>query len=230
MNRKAISRTATIVIVVVIVIILAGSGAFALLRGTGTASTASTATSLTSTTTGSPTSSVSVSTTSSSSTSSSGSGTGTNTGNYTFASSLQPTGSDSDPVAAAGNLNRQIIQNVLDGLLWYPNATLGQPAPLLADSWNISSNGLAYTFHLRNGANFSNGDPVRPIDVWYSFARFFAYSNTNGYIGLLEPQLTGYTPGHYVPLANISSAITIDNSSNTVTFHLLTPNAAFLSN
>jgi peptide/nickel transport system substrate-binding protein len=204
MNRKAISRTATIVIVVVIVIILVGSAAAAviLMRGPSTSSTTSTYST----------------------------GTGANTGNYTFASSLQPTGSDADPVTASGNINRQIIQNVLDGLVWYPNATLGQPAPLLADSWTISSNGLTYSFHLRNGVNFSDGNPVRPIDVWYSFARFFAYSNTNGYVGLLEPELTGYTPGHYVPLANISSAITIVNSSNTVTFHLLTPDAAFLSN
>jgi peptide/nickel transport system substrate-binding protein len=148
---------------------------------------------------------------------------------YTFATDIQPDG-DVDPVDCSGNICREVLLNTLDTLVWYPNATLGVPQPLLADNYTISSNGLNYTFHIRSGVKFHDGNPVKPIDVQYSIGRFLAVSNPNGYVSLLEPYLTGAQPGKYVSWQQISQAIAIDNSSNTVTFNLKTPDAAFLSN
>jgi peptide/nickel transport system substrate-binding protein len=47
----------------------------------------------------------------------------------------------------------------------------GTPAPDLAKSWKVSSNGLTWTFSLR-AARFSNGDPVTAADVVFSLKNF----------------------------------------------------------
>ena len=46
-----------------------------------------------------------------------------------------------------------------------------QPAPDLAESWEISPDGLVYTFHLRRGAKFHNGREVVADDVRFSYER-----------------------------------------------------------
>ncbi len=44
-------------------------------------------------------------------------------------------------------------------------------APSLADSWEISADGLVYTFHLHEGVTFSNGSPLTSSDVEYTILR-----------------------------------------------------------
>ena len=44
-------------------------------------------------------------------------------------------------------------------------------APELAESWDISDDGLVYTFNLRQGVTFHNGRPMVAEDVVYSFER-----------------------------------------------------------
>ncbi|MDN3015862.1 ABC transporter substrate-binding protein [Paenibacillus sp. BSR1-1] len=44
----------------------------------------------------------------------------------------------------------------------------GKPVGILADKWNISSDQLTYTFHLRNGVTFSDGSPVTADDVAFT--------------------------------------------------------------
>src|SRR5256884_4420947 len=49
----------------------------------------------------------------------------------------------------------------------------GNPlAPSLAESWTLSTDGLAYEFVLRKGTRFHNGEPVTAEDVKYSFERY----------------------------------------------------------
>jgi peptide/nickel transport system substrate-binding protein len=50
-----------------------------------------------------------------------------------------------------------------------PGGGLG---PSLAESWSESPDGLAYTFTLRPGLRFHNGDPCTAEDVQFSFARY----------------------------------------------------------
>lgn len=44
--------------------------------------------------------------------------------------------------------------------------------PALAERWDVSKDGKTYTFHLRPGAKFSNGQPVKAEDVKFSLDRF----------------------------------------------------------
>src|ERR1700736_5272686 len=51
----------------------------------------------------------------------------------------------------------------------YPGQKMG---PSLAQSWEESEDGLTYTFKLRPGLKFHNGDPVTTEDVKFSFERY----------------------------------------------------------
>ncbi len=45
------------------------------------------------------------------------------------------------------------------------------PVPDIAESWEISEDGLTYTFNIRKGVKFSNGDPLDAEDVVFSLKR-----------------------------------------------------------
>lgn len=51
-------------------------------------------------------------------------------------------------------------------------------APSLAESWEISDDGLKYTFHLHDGIKFSNGEELTSEDVEYSFTRLLTYKDS----------------------------------------------------
>ncbi|TDL33111.1 peptide ABC transporter substrate-binding protein [Jeotgalibacillus sp. S-D1] len=60
-----------------------------------------------------------------------------------------------------------ILNNLMEGL-----TRLGedhQPKEAIAESWDISEDGLTYTFHIREDANWSNGDPVTAEDFVYGW-------------------------------------------------------------
>src|SRR6266700_3865668 len=86
-----------------------------------------------------------------------------------------------DPEANSVNESIWLDQNLYSRLL-QPNSTGTGLLPDLATSWNISSNGLTYTFHLRPDAQFSDGSPVTAKDVVYSIDRS---RNTSGGWGFL---------------------------------------------
>lgn len=86
-----------------------------------------------------------------------------------------------DPEANSVNESIWLDQNLYSRLL-QPNATGTGLLPDLAESWNISSNGLMYTFHLRPDAKFSNGTPVTASDVVYSIKRSRAFSGGWGFL------------------------------------------------
>lgn len=53
--------------------------------------------------------------------------------------------------------------------LCFDSAIDGSQRPDLADSWEISDDGLVYTFHLNQDARFHDGEPVTAEDVVFSF-------------------------------------------------------------
>ena len=65
---------------------------------------------------------------------------------------------------------RTMQQAMYDALLKYVD-TPPRVVPWLAESWDVSDDGLTYTFHLVENAKFHNGDPVDAEAVRWSFAR-----------------------------------------------------------
>jgi peptide/nickel transport system substrate-binding protein len=55
--------------------------------------------------------------------------------------------------------------------LVYPEAD-GTISPALAESWEVSEDGTTYTFHLREGVTFHNGDPLTADAVVFSWETY----------------------------------------------------------
>jgi peptide/nickel transport system substrate-binding protein len=75
-----------------------------------------------------------------------------------------------DPVTQDGNVNIWMFDLVMEGLLHTTNDGSGIE-PLLAESYKVSDDLLTYTFKLKNGLTFSNGDPVLAEDVVWTYER-----------------------------------------------------------
>jgi peptide/nickel transport system substrate-binding protein len=98
-----------------------------------------------------------------------------------------------DPEANSVNESIWLDQNLYSRLL-QPNATGTGLLPDLASSWTIAKNGLAYTFHLRSDAKFSNGTPVTASDVVYSIKRSRAFSGGWGFLLTAVKTITAPDP------------------------------------
>ena len=77
-----------------------------------------------------------------------------------------------DPHLATAFSTFAVIGQIYDGLVEL-DADL-QLEPALAESWEVSDDGLTYTFKLRPDIQFHNGRPVTSQDIIYSFDRIMA--------------------------------------------------------
>ena len=78
------------------------------------------------------------------------------------------------PAAAIGEI---VHYNILEGLTKI-NVD-GTVTPLLADSWEASPDGKSYTFKLKKGVKFQDGEPFDSGAVKFSFERAKAEGSTN---------------------------------------------------
>lgn len=75
-----------------------------------------------------------------------------------------------NPGVNRDNTTDGVVLNIVEGLVGYhENGTVG---PLLARSYTTSADGLTYTFKLRTGVKFHNGDPMTSADVLWSWKRY----------------------------------------------------------
>jgi oligopeptide transport system substrate-binding protein len=74
-----------------------------------------------------------------------------------------------DPQKLTGVPEANIAYDLYEGLCTLDAE--GNPTGGVAKSWDISDDGKTYTFHLREDAKWSNGDPITADDVVYSFRR-----------------------------------------------------------
>jgi oligopeptide transport system substrate-binding protein len=58
--------------------------------------------------------------------------------------------------------------------------------PGVAESWEISQDGKTYTFHLRENARWSNGEPVKASDFVYAWRRVILPDNAGDYSKLFQ--------------------------------------------
>jgi oligopeptide transport system substrate-binding protein len=82
---------------------------------------------------------------------------------------LEQTVKDLDSAQTTDSVSTEILQNVMSGLYRLdPNS---RPFPDMAEGVDISEDGLNYTFTLRDGIKWSNGDPVTSQDFKYAWLR-----------------------------------------------------------
>ena len=113
-----------------------------------------------------------------------------------------------DPHRAVGAGTREMLFNIFEGLMKQnPDGSLSEA---LAESYTISEDKTTYTFTLRKGVLFHNGEPVTPEDVVYSYERLSGQFDGTVYAEGLE-------------------GVLVTSAGNDVTFTLPEPNGAFLS-
>ena len=74
-----------------------------------------------------------------------------------------------DPNKSSFATESAVISRVFEPLLTFDKDL--KPQPAAATSFDVSSDGKTYTFHLRQGAKYSDGQPVKAQDFEYSFKR-----------------------------------------------------------
>ena len=89
-----------------------------------------------------------------------------------------------DPAIITSQSDGRIVSALFEGLTRF-NAVTAQAEPALAKRWDISDNGTVYTFHLRNGLQWSTGEPITARDVVYSWRRAVDPSTASDYAGML---------------------------------------------
>lgn len=103
----------------------------------------------------------------------------------------------------------RVAYALFEGLVKSDVFTQGyDPVPGVAERWDVSPDGLTYTFHLRADAKWSNGEPVTAGDFVYSWRRALLPDTASDYSGLFqniagslefwawrEKALADYTPG-----------------------------------
>lgn len=123
-----------------------------------------------------------------------------------------------DPAVDTAVNDFRILMNVYDGLVRYKPGTL-EVEPALAESWEVSDDGLEYTFNLRSGVSFHDGSPFNAEAVKFNFDRMLVEDHP-------------YADTGPFPLSFFFSAISeveaVDET--TVKFTLNEPFAPFLSN
>lgn len=80
---------------------------------------------------------------------------------------------DLDPHVVTGVTEHNILSALLEGLVAEDPRDL-TPVPGTAESWTVSEDGKEYTFRLRPGAMWSNGDPVKASDFAFSYRRILS--------------------------------------------------------
>jgi peptide/nickel transport system substrate-binding protein len=85
-----------------------------------------------------------------------------------------------DPAASWDPGGNFLHENIYETLMTYNGPHSDQFIPWLAESYDVSPDGLVYTFHLRQGITFQDGTPFNATAVKYSLDRAVLMNYPNG--------------------------------------------------
>jgi peptide/nickel transport system substrate-binding protein len=170
-------------------------------------------------------------------------------------------GQTMDPASDYETAGLEIIQNTYDYLFFFKKNLSTEIAPMIATeiptvaNGGISADGLTYTFKIRTGVKFHNGDVLTPHDVAFTLQRFILQGGSSSpawiYVqpvlgaqytdptNLIDP--TGKLIDDVAALqkadpaklkaacTQVTDAIKADDSANTVTMKLAQPWGPLLS-
>ena len=134
-----------------------------------------------------------------------------------------------DPTRFSGPPQWQLLSLTNDGLVTYRKAGGLAGADLVPDLATAipepTDGGRTYTFRIRKGIRYSNGDLVRPADFRRGIERTMRSGNpylANQYAGIVGAARCG------VHACDLRHGIVADREAGTVTFHLSSPDSDFL--
>ena len=132
-----------------------------------------------------------------------------------------------DPPLASGSEDARVERNLFDGLVRYDDKTAAV-TPAVATSWDTNSDNTKFTFHLRSGTKFSNGEDVTAE----SFVRGMTRSLTPKLYN--DPNGLGYHLDGIKGAADVSKGVTttltgaIARDKTTLEVDLSAPDAEFV--
>src|SRR3990170_3932632 len=178
---------------------------------------------------------------------------GTDPTTYTWVTFCSP--ETFDPALAYETFGGQIIQNTYETLIFYDRENPNAFVPQLADTWEISEDGLTYTFHIRSGVTFHDGAEMTASDFAYSLQRGMLQGGTaspqwmyyEAFFGtgiddislLVDPEGNLYDDREALSAADaatlvaaceqVQAAVVADDAAGTLTLHLAQPWAPMLA-
>ena len=92
-----------------------------------------------------------------------------------------------DPAVDYETAGGEVITNVYETLTWYNGTRADQIIPWLAERYEVSPDGMSYTFYLRKGIKFHDGTPFNATAVNYSLVRAIVIADPDGPAWMLGP-------------------------------------------
>jgi peptide/nickel transport system substrate-binding protein len=135
-----------------------------------------------------------------------------------------------DPAYETDGNSFMICDNIYEALVFYKDESTALE-PGLAESWDISPDGLTYTFHLRKGVKFHDGTPFNADAVVFSIGRMMKDRNVKFFGKPLEVPAQERPPEYWVSMEmddTIGAIEAVDDY--TVVFKLKRVEAPFLAN
>ena len=85
-----------------------------------------------------------------------------------------------NPLNSATKSDDSVITQIYDTLYFYDDER--NEIPRLAESYDVSDDGLTYTFHLRKGVKFQNGEELKASDVIFTINQAKESAYVSGYV------------------------------------------------
>src|SRR5688572_2861035 len=108
-----------------------------------------------------------------------------------------------DPAYDYETAGSEVLGNVLEPLVFFDGNFETKFVPGLAESWEMSEDGMTYTFQIRQGVTFHDGAELTPSDIAFSFQRGLLQGGTN------SPQFLLFEPFFGIGTIDVAEAVEV---------------------
>jgi peptide/nickel transport system substrate-binding protein len=108
-----------------------------------------------------------------------------------------------DPAFDYETAGSEVLGNVLEPLVFFDGNYENRFVPGLAESWEVSDDGMTYTFQIREGVTFHDGAELTPSDIAFSFHRGLLQGGT------ASPQFLLFEPFFGIGTIDVAEAVEV---------------------
>ena len=114
-----------------------------------------------------------------------------------------------DPAWMYDTASSEVVMQTYDPLIFMKRTRYDEFVPAIAESWEISDDGLTYTFHIRDGVTFHNGDPLKAHHAAYAIWRGMLQDRAGGVQWMTWEPVMGYGSVEDYTIAKANEALGI---------------------